>query len=103
MDFNMPPEMVNAPVKYGDLAKIFECLSSMSETSGDAHYKSMECTLNLISVSIKNAEYKRIRDVRYFIETICAHNLLDRKKMYKHYVDWCDEYDKLNKGDKNES
>ena len=103
MDLNMPPEMMNTPVTYGDLVKIFECLTSMIETSGDAHYRNMECTLNLITDSIKTAEYRRRRDVRYFIETICARNLLDRNKMYKHYADWCDEYDKLNKGDKNET
>lgn len=103
MNFNLQPEMMDTPVTYGDLVKIFECLNSMIETSGDAHYRNMECTINLIADSIKNAEYKRIRDVRYFIETICARDLLDRKRMYKHYVEWCDEYDKLNKGDKNDS
>lgn len=70
MDFNLPPEIMDTPVTYGELMKIFECLTSMIETSSDSQHESLITVVNLISDSIKNAEYKRIRDVKFFLSML---------------------------------
>lgn len=103
MDFNLPPEIMNTQVTYGDLMKIFECLTSMLETSSDSQHKSLTTVVDLISDSIKNSEYKRIRDVKFFLNMLSNQTFKSINYWQGVYIDWCKEYDKLNKGDKDES
>lgn len=98
MDFNISLDAVNTPVTYGELFKILEIMTnSLTDTS-----ETLSETLLMITDKTIDIDYKRFRDFRFLLDMMCAYNHLDKSKIHKYYTDWCDKYDKLNKGDKNE-
>ena len=103
MDFNLTPEEMNMPVTYGDLTKI---LQSMIDGMSSGQLGLNDEFLNIctrLADGIAEVNYKRTRDLRFFISLLSDLGYGTKEKLYSHYDKWCDEFDKLNKGDKNDT
>ena len=55
-----------------------------------------EAITNLVR-SVEDLEYRRIRDMHFILSYLASENLYNRDKFYDMYVDWCKEFDKMNK------
>lgn len=100
MDNIFTPEEANAPVTYETLLKI---LNGFLPTIGssDRMIMSLDSTIKTIGDTLADAEYKRIRDIRFILSYLAANHLYHRDKLYDMYEEWCKEFDKLNKPQNN--
>lgn len=95
------PEEENLPITYGELFKV---LTALTDVLSSGHQTDQEEAIdgifsvidNAISV-IEDAEYKRMRDVRFFLGLISQIHCYDKDILRKEYERWCDAFDKLNK------
>ena len=96
-------EEASRPVTYGELAIILEQVyKSIIEGKEDISVATMESVTKIMDTLIdklKELEYKRVRDVRYFVNLLSIVNHLDKDSMFENYKNWCAEYDKLNKSE----
>lgn len=99
------PEEAALPVTYGELFKILvPIIEDIAKHSTKYCDDSQDGTFKLIGkladelVKLRNdADYKRQRDLRFMIGLFAQVNYLDKETLYKEYVRWCEEFDKLNK------
>lgn len=101
----LTPEEASAPVTYGELLTILmPVIEDIAKHSMEYCDGSQDGTFKLIGrltdelVKIRNdADYKRQRDLRFMIGLFAQFNHCDKEIIYKEYVRWCEEFDKLNK------
>jgi hypothetical protein len=103
MDFNLPPEMEHNIVYYGELFPILKRIMQLIMDVSDNSATHINRVLDVIGDVIDDTEYKRLRDMRFLFSLLSDIGYGPFDKLAQHYADWCEEYDKLNKGDKNES
>jgi polyhydroxyalkanoate synthesis regulator phasin len=105
MDNILTPEEVIKPVTYGDLTLILgETIKNLSQESikysdilQENTFKLVDQVTNHIVKIRDDADYKRQRDVRFMIGLISQFYHCDKEIIYKEYIRWCEEFDKLNK------
>lgn len=101
----LTPEEAATPVTYGELLTILmpvieDIAKGTIKYCDDSQDKTHELILRLADnlVKIRNdADYKRQRDLRFMIGLFAQFNHCDKEIIYKEYVRWCEEFDKLNK------
>lgn len=98
----LTPEESAQFVTYGDLMKIMEELGKAMQQLEEYRDKDMTEVLGKVLDTIADVEYKRIRDVRFFLSLLNDLGYGPKDKLHSHYGKWCEEYDKLNKGEKHE-
>lgn len=92
------PEMANMPVTYGDLMAILTPLmEEVTKGNSDITMKMID-KLGDYMVKIRDdAEYNRLRDIRFVLTYLAKLWGCDRDRMYDSYKSWSEEFDKLNK------
>lgn len=98
----LTPEESAQFVTYGDLMKIMEELGQAMQKLEEYRDEDMMKSLETVFDAITDIEYKRVRDVRFFISMLAQMNHTSYDKWVGRYNNWCEEYDKLNKGEKYE-
>jgi hypothetical protein len=110
MDNILTPGEANKSVTYGDLITI---LSSIVKNIGEESVKYSDTlqdnTFKIIDkltdslVGVRDiASYERQRDIRFVLGYLARLWGCSKDMMYDNYQSWCDEFDKLNKPQKNE-
>ena len=96
-------EEAKIPVTYGDLAIFLEAtLEPLIAAENQTSKIQCDTIVNLIDAVAESAakiEYKRLRDVYYFINLISELNHIPKDVLLKNYHQYCDEFDSLNKHD----
>ena len=95
-------ELPEVPITYKELAEIFRVMLNKQVDLYDTQSKSINALDDIIKYCIDETEYRRRRDVGFFISILDSLSLVDKEKMRKAYNEWCDEYDELNREHKNE-
>ena len=97
------PEQANMTVTYGELMKILTPLIEMiTQGSSDLAVKNAEIMSDYIIKIRDNASYERQRDIRFVLNYLARLWGCSKDIMYDNYQSWCDEFDKLNKPQKDE-
>lgn len=100
MDFNLPPEMERNVVYYGELFPILKHVTQLIMDVSDNSAKHINQTLDIMGEFMDKVRYERYRDTRFFLSLLNDLGYGPEEKLVQHYIKWCDEYDRLNKGDK---
>ena len=100
MDNIFTPEEANMPVTYGILLQVLESIRPAIE-SRDKALDDLNDAIQVITDALVDAEYKRVRDMRYILSYLAQDRLYNRDKFYNTYIEWCKEYDRLNKSNHN--
>ena len=90
------PEEAQMPVTYEVLLQILQSLQPAVSSRDKALDAFDEAIINLVH-SVEDLEYRRIRDMHFVLSYLASQNLCNRDKLYNMYVDWCEEFDKMNK------
>lgn len=106
MDNLFTEEEASRPVTYEELAVILEQMVQTLINGNTEAYKAWlkpinTTTDNLID-AIKDINYKRVRDLKYFINLLSVVCHLDKNAVFDNYNKWCEEFDKLNKPEQEE-
>ena len=96
MDNIFTPEEAQMPVTYEALLQILQSLEPAVSSRDKALDVFDEAIINLVH-SVEDFEYRRIRDMHFILSYLASQNLCNRDKLYNMYVDWCGEFDKMNK------
>ena len=97
------PEQANMSVTYGELVKILTPLMEMvTQDNSDIALKNAEIMSDYMVKIRDEANYKRQRDFRFIINLISQIGRYDKDALYSEYERWCEEFDKLNKPQKDE-
>ena len=100
----LSPEEANKPVTYGDLEIILgETIKNLgqesikySDTLQENTFKLIDTVTNHMVKFRDDADYKRQRDARFMMGLIAQFHHCDKEIIYKEYIHWCEEFDKLN-------
>lgn len=98
----LTPEESAQFVTYGDLMKIMEELGKAMQKLEEYRDEDMIKTFEKIFDILVDLEYERVRDAKFFLSLLNDLGYGPKDKLYSHYGKWCEEYDKLNKGEKHE-
>lgn len=96
MDNIFTPEEAQMPVTYEALLQILQSLQP-AVTSRDKALDVFDEAMTNLARSVEDLEYRRIRDMHFILSYLASQNLCNRDKLYNMYVDWCGEFDKMNK------
>lgn len=99
MDNIFTPEEANKPVTYEALLQILQHLQPAVSSRDRALDAFDEAITNIIH-SVEDLEYRRIRDMHFILSYLATQQLCNRDKLYNMYVDWGEEFDKMNKSKK---
>lgn len=93
-------------VTYSDFIPILKTLLK-SLTKSNIHqqdqiYDSLNKIIERSKKLFEDAEYRRIRDVHFFINALDVLKLVNKNLLEQTYKLWCEEFDKLNKKDESE-
>lgn len=101
MDNIFTPEEENMPVTYGVLLQVLQSMQPAIE-SRDETLRYLEDVILTMSHLLVDAEYKRVRDMHFILSFLARERLYNKDKLYDSYIEWCKEYDKLNKRENND-
>lgn len=106
MDNLFTEEETSRPVTYGELAVILEkvvqtWINSDNETYEES-LKLIGATTDALIDAIKDFNYKRMRDVRFFFCLLSDLGYGTLEHLYNYYSKWCEDYDKLNQSQQEE-
>lgn len=98
---NLTKEEKDLPVTYESLMEILKEMSDhIVEVNNVRDKETVEIfqtiTEKMVEI-IDTLEYNRNRDLHYFIGRIAANEFIDKDVLLKDYIEWCTEFDKLNK------
>ncbi len=98
----LTPEESAQLVTYGDMVKFIEELGNALQKI--EKYRDEDSTMAFQTVfnTIIDVEYKRVRDAKFFLSMLAQMHYSSYEKWSERYANWCEEYDKLNKGEKYE-
>lgn len=110
MENMFTPEEANTPVTYGELATILQMAANeiaknsvnVVDTLQDDTFKVIEKLTDSMVQIRDDADYKRQRDLRFMINLVSQIGHYDKDVIYANYKRWCEEFDKLNKPQKDE-
>lgn len=97
------PEESKTPVTYGDLITILQSIAEDAAESDAIKWSALDHLTEVVTDKVKELEYNRMRDTYYFINLISEVNKIPNSVLRENYGKYCDEFDRLNKGDKNEN
>lgn len=98
----LTPEESAQSVTYGDLMKIMEGLTQAMQQLEERRDEDMIKAFEKIFDILVDLEYKRVRDAKFFLSMLAQMHYSSYEKWSERYANWCEEYDKLNKGEKHE-
>ena len=88
-------------VTYGDLVTFIENvlkpLIEEEDKTDKLQWETIDSLVDAVTDSTEKIEYKRLRDVYYFIEVISQLNNVPKKILLDNYHKYCAEFDELNK------
>ena len=93
------PEEAQMPVTYEALLQIFQSLQPAVTSRDKALDAFDEAIINLVR-SVEDLEYRRIRDMHFVLSYLASQSLCNKDKLYNMYIDWCGDFDKMNKPQK---
>lgn len=91
------------PVTYGNLLIFMQEFAKSNEESDKVQWDALNSLTEVITDKVRELEYNRMRDTYYFINLISEVNKIPNSVLRENYVKYCEEFDRLNKGDKNEN
>ena len=98
IDNILMPERDDSPITHSELETILTTImEAISQVNSDTLLNFADILSNYV-VRIRNeAEYNRLRDLRFMINLVSQMGNYDKNVLYTEYERWCDEFDRLNK------
>jgi len=100
MNSILTPEESAQFVTYGDLIGILQELGKNLQSLEEYRDEDTIGALGKVFDTIAEIEYRRVRDVRFYMCLVADFGYIPYEKILKRYNSWCEEYDALNKGEK---
>lgn len=101
---NFTEEEARTPVTFGDMAvlikEIFNTIAANKEVEDQVLADSIGKVTDLLIEQIREVEYRRIRDAKFCISLFRDLTGMPQNKLEEHYMKWCEEFDRLNKKEK---